>query len=104
MFAVVVVCLLFLFDFDKKVKAEVLAHWQFCGSAEETLTDSTQLNAGPAGRTESTEFWDSQSPRVPTLWLSTHKLTTGNINCQTILHELSNPRKILFLVKLLENS
>ena len=78
-----------LFDFGKREKAEVFAHWQFCGSAEETLTDSTQLNAGPAGRTESTEFWESQSHRVPTLCLSTHNMTTGNINCQTILHELS---------------
>ena len=53
-----------LFDFGKREKAEVFAHWQFCGSAEETLTDSTQLNAGPAGRTESTEFWESQSPHT----------------------------------------
>ena len=90
-----------LFDFDKRVKAEVFAHWQFCGSAEETLTDSTQLNAGPAGRTESTEFWESQSPRVPTQCLSTHNMTTGNINCQTILHELS--KEEFLLVKLMEN-
>ena len=92
-----------LFDFGKREKAEVFAHWQFCGSAEETLTDSTQLNAGPAGRTESTEFWESQSPRVPTLCLSTHNLTTGNITCQTILHELSKEYSF-FCVKLMENS